>query len=236
MTQKTVALTAAGQSAAMNVGNSELSVYATLSGTYAGAVVAFETSRDGVTWFPVVASRRDGSSAPTNTFTPSTNGSHIWVIPCTATTMVRVRLTALTSGTLSVFLMSTDELVTYPETVSNPKVGAGVPFTLQSVSGTNANLVKSGSGVLYNVAATNMVALGARYVKLYDKATVPVPGTDVPIMVIPLPPAGGHVLENYGTVGLRFQNGIGVAITAGLLGLDVTAISAGDVYLMMNYG
>lgn len=93
-------------------------------------------------------------------------------------------------------------------TVNNTLVAAGV----RQVVG----------GLLSNVAAY------AVYLKLYDKATAPVAGTDIPVMTIALPAGGTPVPLSGLSEGHTFTLGLGYAITKLIADTDTTVVVAGD--------
>ena len=106
-------------------------------------------------------------------------------------------------------------------------------FKLNSAATTNATLVKAGTGQLYTVAVSNINA-AIRYLKLYDKATAPTVGTDVPILTIAIPITGvTHI--NFGTFGLSYLLGLGLAITTVGTDADATATAAGEQKVLMSY-
>lgn len=109
------------------------------------------------------------------------------------------------------------------------------PTTLfrNSTATTNATLVKNAAGTLYAIVATNIAAT-ACFLKLYNKATAPTVGTDVPVMTIPVP-AGQSISLDLGALGLRFTTGIGIGITTGADDNDTAAIAAGNVKLSLSY-
>ena len=76
--------------------------------------------------------------------------------------------------------------------------------------------------------------LPPRYVKLYNKASAPTVGTDVPVLTIPVP-AGGPVNLPFGATGHRFATGIALAITANAADSDTTAVGASEVKVATAY-
>ena len=120
-----------------------------------------------------------------------------------------------------------------------PSYGGFQPFHLVSAASVNNTLVKSAPGVIYMISAFNQVA-GDRFLKLYDKATTPVAGTDTPVWtkLIPGSPSGtpgaGFILS-MNPYGLQFNNGIGFAITANMPDNDNTAIAANDVVVNLGF-
>lgn len=118
-------------------------------------------------------------------------------------------------------------------TPANPST----PYFVNSAASTNGALVLTGSSGLQAFWATNTGASVA-YVKLYNKATAPTVGTDVPEMIIPVPAAVGGVpgvaQVTPGFNGLRFALGLGIAITGGAADTDTTAVAAGQVKVKLS--
>ena len=94
---------------------------------------------------------------------------------------------------------------------------------------TNATLVKAsfanlGGGSVINTSAAPM------YLKLFNKATAPVVGTDVPFLTV-IVPANSQV--SMGTfipsMGIRCTLGLAWCLTAGALHTDVAVVAAGSI-------
>jgi hypothetical protein len=104
--------------------------------------------------------------------------------------------------------------------------------TLLSAATTNATSVKASAGqvggwYLYNANAA------VRYLKLYNKASAPTVGTDVPVMTIPIPPGSGANVEI--GKGLPFATGIAFAITTGPTTADTGAVAANEIIVNLYY-
>ena len=106
-----------------------------------------------------------------------------------------------------------------------------------SANSTNATSVKNSSGAIFNMIIHNTHSGGgsgsAIAFRLYDKATAPVVGTDVPMIVI-------HVSANSSkeinfTSGITFTNGIAYSITDGDALLDATVVTADGVQVYIGY-
>ena len=105
----------------------------------------------------------------------------------------------------------------------------GTALSLVTAATTNAASVKTSAGRVYELTVSNPTATAA-YVKLYDKASAPVVGTDVPIVTIPVPASAagvGTVAFDFGTIGKSFSTGIALAVTAAAIATDATASVAG---------
>lgn len=94
-----------------------------------------------------------------------------------------------------------------------------------SAATTNSTLVAAGKRRLDRIALTN-VAVAAKFIKFYDKATAPTVGTDVPIATFGIPASG-----NLHLTGLRVYTilGLGFAITGAAPDADTTATAVGDI-------
>lgn len=115
----------------------------------------------------------------------------------------------------------------------NPFQLTATRFNVNSAATTNATSVRASAARLMMVVASNVNA-AARYLKLYDKASAPVVGTDVPLLTIPIP-ATGQVSVELGAMGLNFANGLALAITAGAADTDVAAVAAAEVKVAGMY-
>lgn len=113
-------------------------------------------------------------------------------------------------------------------TAVNPTTSA-----VNSAATTNATSVKASAGNLYAIAASNASA-SPRFLKLYNKASAPTVGTDVPVLVIPIA-ANSIVMFEFGRLGQRFSLGIALAITGAIGDTDTTAIGAAEVKVCTTY-
>lgn len=96
---------------------------------------------------------------------------------------------------------------------------------VSAAASTNATLVKSTPGDVHKIRGFNANA-AARYLKLYNKATAPTVGTDVPFMTIYLPATSSFEVN---LDGLYFSLGIGFGLTTAAADADVGALTAADV-------
>lgn len=112
---------------------------------------------------------------------------------------------------------------------------AATPGVIISAATTNATSIKSSAGNLFFLSASNTNA-SPRYLKLYNKASAPTVGTDVPVLVFLIPGntagAGTNLGINIG--GLRFTTGIALALTTGAADTDNTAVALNEI--IVNYG
>lgn len=98
-----------------------------INGTYATASGVFEMSDDGgTTWYPVQASRTDGTGSETG-YTGLTNTNRMWVLAVSGADTVRVRSTAVATGTVNVRI-----------SVSSPVPTSGASLTISGGTGQQA--------------------------------------------------------------------------------------------------
>lgn len=122
-------------------------------------------------------------------------------------------------------------------TVTVTPPAPATPFFVNSLGTTNWALILTGTSSLHSLWASNIGATPA-FVKLYNKATAPTVGTDIPEMIIPVPWAVAWVPWTVnlssGFIALRFALGLGIAITGGMADNDTTAITAWQVKVKLS--
>ena len=230
-------------------------VMAFCSGTFSTVNVTFEGSLEssGATnWFGVQAVRSNANTIETATGNLSAQPIYGWEMSVNALRRVRVRATARTSGTQSwrfvLGTYATEPIPASQVSATQPVSGTvtatvtppvpTTPYFVNSAATTNGALIITGTSGLQFLWATNEGATPA-YVKLYNKATAPTVGTDVPEMIIPVPAAAAGVpgVANPNTgvfVSARFALGLGIAITRNAVHTDTTAVGAGEVKVKIS--
>lgn len=107
-----------------------------------------------------------------------------------------------------------------------------------AAASTNATSVKASPANLYGFYLSAPAAAAATaFLKLYDKASAPVVGTDVPVLTIPIVSTttlAGLVQFN-GDLGIPFFNGLAYAITGAVADSDTTAVAANAVHGILLY-
>lgn len=226
----------------------------------AGAFV-FEGSVDSTdgsdgTWFTIQAVRSDSNTVETGRATSSlaagAGQAYAWELSVNAIRWFRIRCsTTLTASAIATWTairgtyatepipavqthavtISGTPAVTSSGTVTNTPV-TPTSFTAISAATTNAASHKASAGSLYEITASNPTATAA-FLKLYNKATAPTVGTDVPILTIPVP-ANSVVSMEFGAVGKRFSLGIASAITALIASTD-TGVAVAGVQVSGSY-
>lgn len=235
---------------------SNLMIFCT--GTFSTVNCTFEGSLEasGATnWFGVQVVRSNANTVETATGNLSAQPAYAWEASVNALKRFRVRCTARTSGTQSWrFVQGTYATEPIPAaqvsatqpvsgTVTATVTGGTVspvvpatPYILNSAATTNDALILTGTSGLQAFYATNTGA-GAAYVKLYNKATAPV-STDIPAMMLVVPAAvsgvPGVCTLPIGFSGFRFALGLGIRITGGAADNDTTAVTAGQVKVMLS--
>jgi hypothetical protein len=110
--------------------------------------------------------------------------------------------------------------------------GGATTFHLISAATTNATSIKASAGQIYGYSVYNANA-AARFVKLFNKASAPTLGTDVPARTISVPPAT-QVSETFSN-GLAYGTGIALATTVNLVDADATAVALSDLSINLDY-
>lgn len=115
-----------------------------------------------------------------------------------------------------------------------------LPVTTQahfksSTASTNATLIRGSAGSVFNIIVHNTHGgVGSSItLRFYDKATAPVVGTDVPMIIIHI---GANTSKELNfTSGITFKNGIAYSLTAGDSLMDATAVDADGVQVYIGY-
>lgn len=101
-----------------------------------------------------------------------------------------------------------------------------------SAATTNATVVKASAGKVFSIVANNQNA-AVRYLKLYNKATAPTVGTDVPVATIALQPVSTREIAL--PKGWEFSTGIAFALTTEATDAGSTAVAANEHVINISY-
>lgn len=125
--------------------------------------------------------------------------------------------------------------VTDPALVSSisPNLPAPTMYSVLSAASNNAANIKNSAGRVYSMTLYN-ASTSIRYVRLYNTNTAPTMGTTTPYIVVAVQPSTSKELA-FHLFGMLFSTGISIAITGGATDLDNTAVSAGDVRVLIAY-
>lgn len=115
--------------------------------------------------------------------------------------------------------------------ISNQSQGFSV-YHLVSAGSTNATSVKAAEGRVVGFDVSNVNA-AVRYFKLYNKASAPTVGTDVPVVTVLLP-ISGRAFQFLGG-GLFFSLGIAFALTTEATDAGSTGVSASETVVNLFY-
>lgn len=223
-------ITANAQSLPLSVPQNSGTVVLSLSGTFGGHNATFEGTVDGTNWVGVLAVRTNANVIEGSSGALSAAPAYGWRINANGYASLRVRSIAHASGTAAWTYSHSAE-----GSEANPVVSQVEPTvaTLNSAATTNATSVKASAGTLYGIVATNINA-AIRYLKIYNKASAPTVGTDVPVLTLAIP-LTGVLSVNLGPLGLRLGTGIAFALTAGAADADVAAVAANEVKVALSY-
>ena len=206
-----------------------------VSGTFV-ATVQVQSSINGTTWRNVTGSTSI-LNLSTGAYITSGNITAAGVYAIDISSFQRVRLisTSYTSGTMvleyntvttgNLNPAGTNATVSGTVTANQGTLASGTAISVVSTASTNASNQKSTAGNLFEITASNPTATAA-YLKLYNKASAPTVGTDVPVMTIPVA-ANSFVSYAPGGQGKRFTTGIAMAVTGAITAADTTSSVAG---------
>lgn len=117
--------------------------------------------------------------------------------------------------------------------IATRTTGGPTRARVQSAATVNETSVKGSAGQVYAIHVANNHATNKAYLKLYNKATAPTAGTDVPVATHLIPASGARDIPvSYGDA---FATGIGYAITGGAADSDTTAVAADQVTGILLY-
>lgn len=119
--------------------------------------------------------------------------------------------------------------------VAPPAKAQSAPTRVITTASTNATILRPSKAVLHVLLPINPGATLA-YLKLYNKSTAPVCGTDTPVWTVPIPfgsgsSGGGISLPS--ADGLLFSSGLGICVTGALADSDTSNAPAG---IVLNFG
>lgn len=217
-------------------------------GTGGGARV--QQSHDGIDWDDTLVSSIAGgpTNNPTsaNTYWCNLVGRYVRVLMSTATTAgttsFHVRLdkeefSELPNGLNNVAVVSMPTTPAGTNLIGksicdiSATIANGPAFNVHrrvsSTGDTNVATIKASAGRIARIWGRNNVA-SLRHLKLYNKASNPTVGTDVPYASITLPPNAEFNFD-LNDFGLNFSTGIAYAMTSGVADTDSTAIGAADI-------
>ena len=105
-------------------------------------------------------------------------------------------------------------------------------YHLIAAATNNATSLKGSAGQLYGAAIYDNAAYPV-YLKFFNKATAPAPGTDTVIYEVPV--QAGTEREVHTDEGIVFSTGIGFAVTKGIADSDNTSVAANDASIDLLY-
>lgn len=216
---------------------------------FTGTLILEVSFDGGTTWRALQGSRLNDGAAVTSL--TAVNTAVEAALPASAS-HVRARVGAFTAGTLvtrlgispieyepsvSANVVSLPALPTGANVIGQVQlrpVASGGVNQISKRGGVDGSpvLVKSTAGQLYGYEFDNTSAAW-RYLKLFQKASAAVLGTDTPVMCVGIPP-GGRIQTDIST-GIAFSVGITYAITQNPADLDTVVSLANEVVGFLYY-
>lgn len=116
-----------------------------------------------------------------------------------------------------------------------PSQVADAPKVYRNISLlSTGQLIQAGVSYLFGYNIINTDAANIVYVKLYNKATAPAVGTDVPVVTYAIPPKGVIEVQKQSAI-MGFDLGFGIGATTGVADNNSTAPAANQVIVNMFY-
>jgi hypothetical protein len=115
--------------------------------------------------------------------------------------------------------------------------GGWTPNHLVAAASNNSTNLKASAGIIHAVQGYGVGSAPA-YIKLFDKASAPTCGTDVPVKVIMIPAAataanGAGAVNNI--IDVQFSTGIGFCVVTGIANNDNTAVAAATFLVEIDW-
>lgn len=203
-----------------------------LTGTWVGTV-SIQVSRDGTNFVTLTGSNLVMNAA-TGAYVASggMTANGVYQANIAGFAAARVITTAYTSGTVTgnaaitaggglMAVAGTPAVTVTSGSVTSSQPATPTTYSAVTTASTNAVSVKASAGTLYAVTLSNPTVTPVFY-KLFNKASAPTLGTDVPLVTIPVPASSG-VVQGFGVLGLRFATGIASAVTGAIAAADVSS-------------
>jgi hypothetical protein len=216
-----------------------------VAGTWTGTL-SLQVTVNGAVWVTVGSAAFVNAATRGVATTLTANG--VYQFDVSGYTAVRVTATAAVTGTANILLNATSFALTGTTTILAGSslvgdVGGGVRATsgglgtpnrlVSAAAGNNATLVKATAGRIYKITGYS-AATALRFLKLYNKATAPVVGTDTPVDTFALPASSSFDID-FGLLGRSFATGIGFGLSTGAADADTGALVAGDILAVNTY-
>lgn len=169
---------------------------------------------------------RNGATNPASTTTFTINGIRVKETKVQPVSISSVNSPASEVGLhgLPVTQVAKDRTIS---SISAAGGFASVNRLLSSAATTNATSAKGSAGRVYKIRG-NSARASVCYLKLYNKASAPTVGTDIPILTLAIKASDVFDID-FGSIGYYFSTGIAYAITGAAADADTTAIASGDI-------
>lgn len=113
--------------------------------------------------------------------------------------------------------------------------GGLTQFRRLATADTNLAVVKGSAGRVYAYTISNTTA-SAKFVRLYNKATAPVPASDNALILRTIMVPANGIASHQVMAGLGgFTNGIAIDATGAIADTDATALAANDLIISIDY-
>lgn len=144
MARQTGTLSAAG-SVTLTKPQAETLALVQISGTHAGFTFVLEGSIDGTNYVAVAAIDAATGQIVTGTISPAENASAVWKVPAEGFARIRLRLTAISTGSVSVAIVSSSYVGLPISYINNASSQVAGTLSSKGVAGTDSTLPITGA-------------------------------------------------------------------------------------------
>jgi hypothetical protein len=196
-------------------------------GTFTGAL-SIQYTLNGTDWQTMAGSHILNTTTNGQANTIGSGNQGVFIVPAAGMLKARVTALAAVTGSVVVTLKAVTGVTLIPFISSIASCTPVTPTTTftNSAASTNATSNKASAATLWSALVSNSNA-AVRYFKLYNKASAPTVGTDIPVIVMPVPPGTVAQIDG-GANGIRFTTGVAWALTTGIADTDTGAVSASE--------
>lgn len=162
MSQTSGDLTATGSVTLTKTNPSDVAVTAVISGTYGTVTFVFEGTVDNTNWFPLVAGQLADGLLVSGTISPTDDSERAFVVRAENCSQVRLRYTAIASGTFSVNMTSSNAIGPFTLVAATGQTITGtVAVTALTATAGITSTGATGAGIGYATGSGGTVTQGS---------------------------------------------------------------------------
>jgi hypothetical protein len=197
--------------------------YKVYRGTAAGSESTYYSPGNVTTFTDTGATGTAGTVPASNTAVTTTNENVLTWTAVPSASGYKVYRGASAGGESTFYTVSATS-TTFTDTGAAGTAGT-VP-TSNTATSLDSNSITTATGYFKLVQSFNSSSSAIVYLKIYDKATAPIVGTDTPILTVGISTGSATII---GDAPIKVTNGLAFALTEGIADSDATPVSANQV-------